>query len=628
MSILRVHNPPPEKPLLIYDGECSFCRRWIIRWKQKGEDRFDTKPYQELEDEFPEIDRHLFQTSIQLILPNGDVYAGSAAAFRALSHKPAYKFLLFCYHYLPGFAWLSDCFYKWVAAHRSGLSRWMNLLWGKSDEVPSYLLTRWVYGRFIGIIFLIAFVSLGFQIIGLIGQNGILPAKDYFEHIKSQTGFEGFWILPSLCWFYCSDGFLEFLCWGGAILSLLLVFNLAPALILLLIWIFYLSLVSAGQVFLHYQWDTLMLEMALLSLFYVSWQWRPKLATLPRPSPMIHWLLKWLLFRLMFSSGVVKLISGDPTWRNLTALQYHYETQPLPTWIAWYLHHLPDWFHTLSAFIMFIIELVVPFLIFMPRRCRLIGCYILIAFQIIIFLSGNQSFLNFLALALCIILMDDQHLRNIFPQSIHQKMQSIGTRVKEYQIKSYLIVIYTALVLIVSGTYLIRMFTPSIVPSAALRVVEASRPYSSVNPYGLFAVMTVERPEIIVEGSRDGEKWVEYRFRWKPGDLHTAPPFVAPHQPRLDWQMWFAALEPYRRQAWFTQFMRCLLEGKPEVLMLLKENPFPVSPPKYVRAVLYQYRFTDPITGVKTGQWWQREMLGLYSPVMSLKEAIGKDESI
>jgi hypothetical protein len=372
--------------------------------------------------------------------------------------------------------------------------------------------------------------------------------------------------------------------------------------------------------------------------------WSPNGGEGEEGSRVILWLLRWLLFRLMFESGVVKLASGDETWRHLTALNYHYQTQPLPTWIGWYAQQLPEGFQKICVLAMFGIELAAPFLIFAPRRLRLMGCGLLVFLQVIIMMTGNYCFFNLLTLALCLLLLDDAALRKLISKRWRKRSPESSPSVE--------------VVASDSGTLqeIIVPATPSIperhgrrwsnwvtVPLALLilfitvqqvwdtlhgargrlawpeSMSEWIQPFDSVNSYGLFAVMTTTRPEIIIEGSNDGTNWLAYEFKYKPGDLKRRPAFVAPHQPRLDWQMWFAALSDVRQNRWLVNFCVRLLQGSPEVLKLMGKNPFPDRPPRYIRAQLYDYRFTDFEQHRPAGAWWRRDSEGEYMPAISLQ---------
>ncbi len=391
-----------------------------------------------------------------------------------------------------------------------------------------------------------------------------------------------------------------------------MVAGIAPALLLAVLWAFYLSLVTVGGDFLAFQWDILLLEAGFLAIFLAPLGLKPGLGSAPPKA--IVWLLRWLLFRLMFSSGAVKLLSGDPTWRDLTALGYHYWTQPLPTWVAWYVNLLPDWFDTVSCALLFAIELGAPVLIAAPQGYRLVAFSALVFFQVLIFLTGNYCFFNLLTLALCVLLLDDR----VWPDRRRGRIE--GARASgRWEWPRFVVFPVAGLVLVLS---IVRTFDPSRAgvawPESLVELRRLAAPFGIVNGYGLFAVMTTTRPEIILEGSADGETWTEYQFRWKPGALERAPAFVEPHQPRLDWQMWFAALAPFGESPWFVAFVHRLLEGSKPVAALLGTNPFPDTPPRYVRAVLYDYTFTDLRDGEATGRWWRRERKDLYLPAVSL----------
>jgi hypothetical protein len=319
-------------------------------------------------------------------------------------------------------------------------------------------------------------------------------------------------------------------------------------------------------------------------------------------SKVVILLFRWLLFRLTFLSGAVKLLSHDANWRNLDALNFHYWTQPLPTTVAWYMQQLPAWFQRFSTAAVLFIELPVPFLIFMPRRWRFAGAGCILFLQALIFLTGNYTFFNALTMALCLFLFDDASLARL-----RLKMRNVHTR--RAGVVAAAVVIAT-----ISGLELWGMFS-----GRDSSVVRVAAPFGIANTYGLFAVMTTSRPEIVVQGSNDGDTWLDYEFKFKPGALNKPPRWVEPFQPRLDWQMWFAALSNFRSNTWFTNFMVRLLQGSPDVLALLAKNPFPAAPPKYIRALVFDYSFTNFATRRATGDWWQRTPRGEYFPAMALK---------
>jgi len=609
------------KPLLVYYGDCGFCRRWVARWKSLTGDRVDYAPYQQVAAQFPAVAPHRFAEAAQLIEPDGQVLSGAQAVFKTLSYAPGRGWLLWAYRHMPGAAAVSEAAYRFVARHRRGASVLTRLLWGGDLQPPSYYLSRWLFLRLLGAVYLIAFVSLWVQLPGLIGHNGILPATNLLRAAAERLGPQRYHLLPTLCWLSADDGFLRFLCGGGVILSLAVFFGLAQAPALLLLWAFYLSLVTVGGDFLAFQWDILLLETGLLAVFFAPLRIRPNLARERPPPAIVLFLVRWLLFRLMFLSGAVKLASGDAAWRRWIALNFHYETQPLPTWPGWYAHQLPEWFQKSSVSVMFFIELVVPFLIFAPRRLRFLACAALVWLQALIAATGNYCFFNLLTVVLCVPLLDDAFLKRFLPGRLGAFPAAWSLKIRRSLWKRCLAAPFAVVLVAVSSLLgASRIGLVRDVPDFARPVLGWVTPFRSINSYGLFAVMTVSRPEIIVEGSRDGRTWVEYEFRWKPGNLKRRPAFVAPHQPRLDWQMWFAALGSYRHNPWFINFLQRLLEGSPEVLALLEKNPFPGQPPRYVRAILYRYHFTDRTTRREGGYWWRRQPLGLYCPVISLRK--------
>jgi predicted DCC family thiol-disulfide oxidoreductase YuxK len=377
-------------------------------------DRVDYLPAQDpaIAAQFPEIPRQQFETAVQLIETDGSVYSGAEAVFRTMAYNSHQQWPLRTYRATPLLANFTEWAYSLVARNRTLFSRLTRWLWGQHVEQPAYFLVRSIFLRALGVIYLIAFVSLWMQISGLIGHNGILPADRFMSAVAERCDQRGidlgrYYFVPTLCWINSSDGFLHFQCTAGAVLACLLIFRVAPVACLALLWLFYLSLVTVGQDFLGFQWDNLLLETGFLAIFFAPLQWLPRPAGEPPPSRLVLWLLRLLLFKLMFSSGCVKMASGDPAWRNFTALTFHYQTQPLPTWIGWYAHQLPLWFQKVSCAGMFAIELGAPFLIFAPRRLRFLGGLSIAFLQILILLTGNYTFFNWLTLALCLLLLDD-----------------------------------------------------------------------------------------------------------------------------------------------------------------------------------------------------------------------------
>ncbi len=612
----RVGSPPGTRPLLVFDGECGFCRRWIERWRAATGERVDYAPYQEVAERFPEVPHDAFERAIQLVDTDGTVYSGAEAALRALATVPGRGAALLAYRRVPGFAAVAERVYRAVAAHRTILSRLTLRLWGASVVRPEWRLARDVFLRLLGVVYLVAFVSLGSQVEGLVGSRGVLPAAPFLAEVGSRLGAERFWLLPTLCWLDSSDVVLRILCWGGAAASVLVIGGLLTAPALAAAWISYLSLAVVCRTFLGFQWDALLLEAGFLAIFAAPIGLRCRLPCADPPARAPLWLLRWLLFRLLLSSGVVKLTSGDPTWRSLSALDFHYWTQPLPTRVGWYAHLLPGWAQSVSVLGVFAGELVVPFLIFAPRRPRWAGFWGIVGFQGLIALTGNYAFFNLLTASLAVLLLDDE----VWPGRIREWLARARARETGRASRRWPAPVTALLVVALFPASLAELqaaFGARLPGTAPLEAADRLlAPLRVVNGYGLFAVMTTARPEIVLEGSEDGRSWLPYGFRWKPGDPARAPHLVAPFQPRLDWQMWFAALGDYRANPWMRALLQRLLEGAPQVVSLLGSDPFPASPPRYVRAVLYLYRPTDWTTHRRTGAWWTREEIGPYSPVL------------
>ena len=496
---------------------------------------------------------------------------------------------------------------------------------------PGYRLTRSYFLRGIGLVYLSAFASLAAQLDGLIGSDGILPAAEFLERTGPLLGPgpTRYWRLPTLFWFGASDSALHAVCWSGIALGVALIMGVLPGLCSVLLWLFYLSLVVVGQVFLGYQWDSLLLEVGLLAVFLAPWCARLSRAC-DQPWGFTIWLVRLLAFRLMFLSGVVKLASHDPTWRDWTALDFHYQTQPLPIWTSWYVHQMPTWFRGLSVGFMFYAELVAPFFVLGPRPIRLVGFASIVLLQFLIAVTGNYGFFNLLTVVICLTMLDDRDWESLFRASApftqfgraklvtsrlwrsarqdHRPPQvklvgdladlvkpqppSIPTQVSVDEPSStgkawswprrVVVGIAGGITLAATCSQTLETIVPDFVIPAQLMTVSGwLEPFHSTNTYGLFAVMTTSRPEIIVEGSDDGLAWMPYRFPWKPGELDARPRLALLHLPRLDWQMWFAALAGNcQRVPWFFRFEQRLLEGSPAVVGLLADDPFLFQPPR------------------------------------------------
>jgi hypothetical protein len=492
---------------------------------------------------------------------------------------------------------------------------------------PSYLLVRWLFLRGLAVVFAIAFLSLWVQIHGLVGSRGILPIGEFLEFVRERLGGTASTQLPTLCWLSASDGSLDLQCGSGLLLSVLLCAGVAPRLCLALLWALYLSVSVAGQEFLSFQWDVLLLEAAAFAIPFAPGTWRPGLARERPPSTVALWLVRWLLFRLMFASGVVKLTSGDPCWcyGDFSALTYHYWTQPLPTVFAWYADHLPLWFQKASCVVMYAIEIGLPFLMFVGRRARQVAFAGLVLLQILIALTGNYGFFNLLTILLCLPLLDDATVARILPRRLVDAARSapaptpgpLALRIAGASLAA-LVALFTGAKMLDRTGLLARAGVDDLLsPIAGLEREIA--PFRTLNDYGLFRVMTRQRLEIEIEGSDDGVAWKPYVFRWKPGPVDRAPVWVAPHMPRLDWQMWFAVFAPPRQSPWVERLLARILEGSPPVLALLGTNPFPERPPRFVRARLHEYRFTTPEERAATGAWWSRKDAGTFLGARSLR---------
>jgi predicted DCC family thiol-disulfide oxidoreductase YuxK len=616
---LRVSSPP-SKPLLIWDGECRFCQLWVERWRVVTRGAADDATFQDVADRFPEIAREQFQRSLVYIDKSGQVFFAAEAVYRSLGLRRSRRWLAWSYDHIPGFGPTSELLYNVVARNRgvaSALTRW---LWGKDVRPPTYLWARRWFLRALGSIYLVAFISLWVQIDGLVGRDGISPIDQFLPAVRQQLGARAWSILPTLCWFNSSNAFLHFLCGGGVALSVVLMVGIAPALCLLGLFVFYLSLTIAGQTFLSFQWDILLLETGFLSIFLAPWQLWPKRGHEPPLSKPALFLLKLLLFKLMVMSGVVKLTSGDPCWWDLSALDYHYWSQPLPTIFGWWADQHPEWFKHFSVAFCLVVEIIVPIFIWAPRRLRLLGCGLLVLLQIAIALTGNYCFFNLLTIALCLLLVDDAVWRRR-RGALLGGTRAVVSHSLARRLSIYVAVAVMIITLPVNAWLIYSAFEPDAQPP---RLVERLDGYFErfriVNGYGLFRVMTKDRKEIVIEGSADGIDWLPYEFKWKPGDVMRAPGWCAPHQPRLDWQMWFAALGSPRERLWFQNLVYRLLQGKSDVTALFGRNPFPIAPPRYIRAVFYRYRFTTAAEHRQTGAWWKRHELGEYLSSVSLED--------
>ena len=538
---------------------------------------------------------------MQLVRVDGSIVSGARAVFEALGREKVYESS-------RTFRFFSEAVYRYIARHRSFFYQVTRFTFGTHIEAPPFFLTQWIFLRLLALIYIIAFGSLAVQVLGLIGSHGVSPAHDYFARIASSFGPMRFAAVPTVFWWDSADRTLEGAALGGAALAALVLFGRMERLCLLLCFVLYLSFSMAGQEFLTFQWDSLLLEAGFLALFF---------GRSASGTRTVAWLYRWLVFRLMFLSGYVKLGSHDPTWANLTALDYHFHTQPLPTVLAWYADKLPKGALHASTFAVLGVELAAPFLIFAPRRVRHLGAYSMLLLQVVIFVTGNYTFFNLLTMALILFLFDDHSLAWMAGWTKLKPVLLVAT--KPARIGMALL---TALLLTLGATRLFEAIEVA-APEPLNTLGRITAAFQISNTYGLFANMTITRPEIIVEGSDDGEVWKAYEFRYKLGSLNRAPRWVEPYQPRLDWQMWFAALGNYQSNPWFLGFALKLLEGSSDVLRLLEYNPFPDHSPKFIRAELYDYTFSDWDTRKRTGAWWDRKPMGEYLPTIGLRPAAG-----
>jgi hypothetical protein len=513
----------------------------------------------------------------------------------------------------------------------AGSFRW---LFDSERGATNRLVPRWLFLRALGLIYFSAFFPLVFQIRGLIGPNGILPAHDYLQAVAQSLGhISRLWYAPTLLWFSSSSQMLLALCWMGMVASVLLVFNLWPRATLLICFACFLSFVSAAQDFSGYQSDGMLLEAGFISLFFAPPGFRPGLGATHPPSRASLFLLQWEWFRIYFESGAVKLLSGDPQWRNFTAMDEYYQNGPLPTWIGWYVQHLPHWVHAASVYATLGLELGLVWMFLFPRRWRIVCFFIVTPWQIMVILTANYTFLNYLVLVLGVLLLDDKLFSRWVPH-VSPPLRDVGVESTAGVVHSPLRSTYNTIRLSISSALLLWIFYATSVemlwmfwrsiPFPAQPIV-ALEPFRIANQYGLFAVMTRGRYEIEFQGSNDGHNWVAYPFGYKPQDVSHAPRIYAPYQPRFDWNLWFASLGEWRDYPIVlnTEVRLLSTDKDKDVLALFAGNPFPQAAPRQVRVVLWQYWFTTSAEKQLTGAWWRREMLGLYAPTLE-RRADGK----
>ncbi len=457
-------------------------------------------------------------------------------------------------------------------------------------------LTRRFFFICFGLTALVAVGAYWWQLPGLAGVNGIAPIGADMKGIRSAPGLS-FFEVPTLLWISSADWMLHLLCGLACASSLALIFGFAPRIACLVLWATWSSLVQVGHPFLSFQWDVLLIETAFCAAFYAPPGLRPRVGSEPEVSKAFRFLMIVLACKVTLESGIVKVMSGDPSWRDLTALTYHWWSQPLPTWSSVLIAGLPMWMQMLMCALMFVFELLIPLMAFGPRPMRLTSAIGMMVLQAALFAAGNYSFYNVLTFVIAIPLLDDEFLARLgFRQRTPQPSPSReGPRW-----------IVAAVFTLISVAMFMR------VDSAWLRVI---RRVDTINAYGAFAHMTKNRAEIIIEGSNDGVTWLPYEFPWKPGDVTRRPTFIAPWQPRLDWQMWFASLSNCANSTWVLELQQKLLTNTPVVLKLFETNPFPNAPPRFMRTRTFEYRFAP---WSEKGVWWTRTETGPYCPAVML----------
>ena len=489
---------------------------------------------------------------------------------------------------------------------------------------PSYWLTRALFFRLLGLIYVVAFLVVVNQWQPLLGSHGLLPARELLDGLREAEGggLATFLRLPTLFLFDPSDAAFRVGGYVGLVLSLGLLCGLANVPLLFALWLLYLSYVHAGRTFYGYGWEILLLETGFLAIFLApSWRVRPFARRTP-PSPIVMVLLRWLLFRLMFGAGLIKL-RGDSCWRDLTCMAFHYETQPVPNPLSWYFHHLPLWFHRLEVLVNHVVELVAPFFVFGPRRARHVAGAAIVAFQVLLILSGNLSFLNWLTLAVAVSCFDDGLLGRGLPASARAWIERRTEGIEQSKARAFAVYALVLVIGLLSVNPVVNLLSPRQVMNTSFD------PFELVNTYGAFGTIGRERFEIVLEGTADAEpasaRWTEYEFKCKPSDPSRRPCWISPYHYRLDWQMWFAAMPGAGTPRWLVALVAKLLAGDGAVRALLAPGPFDDRPPRWIRARLYRYRFTPP--GAR--EWWQRTFVAEYLPPVSaaspeLREALDR----
>lgn len=472
-------------------------------------------------------------------------------------------------------------------------------------SAPEYWLGRMVLERGAAVIYLTAFIAAALQFRSLIGEQGMLPVPRY-------VAGRSFWRTPSLFHLHYSDRLFAGGCWLGVLLSAAVVAGLADLvplwaamLMWLALWVLYLSIVNVGQVWYGFGWESLLLETGFLMIFLGNARVAPPILTL--------WLVRWLLFRVEFGAGLIKM-RGDPCWRNLTCLYYHHETQPMPGPLSWFFHHLPKPLHRIEVAGNHFAQLLVPFGLFAPQPVASIAAAVIVVTQLWLVLSGNFSWLNWLTILLACSAVDQTSLAAVLPVPAQPALAAPPLW-------------FTALVFVFAAAVLMLSYWPARnMLSTRQRMNMSFNPFHLVNTYGAFGSISRTRHEVVIEGTVE-EKitgdtvWKEYEFKGKPGSVRRLPRQWAPYHLRLDWLMWFAAISPGYALPWMTPLLTRLLRNDRPTLKLLRCNPFPDAPPRHVRAQLYRYRFTAFQELRRDHAWWHRTLVGSYVRPMSLGRA-------
>ena len=459
-------------------------------------------------------------------------------------------------------------------------------------------LVSWLFIKLLAAIYFIAFLSLAVQITGLVGANGILPISEHLDSAFQLRGYEAFLYLPTLFWINSGDIALQLVTYAGCLFSITLFLGYRKRKTLVVLFILYLSLFHAGQTFLTFQWDTLLLEAGFLAIFLTA-----------GPSHLLIFLYHWLLFRLRFMSGVSKLMTDDPSWANLTTLNYYFETQPLPHVGAWYFHQLPEWVLQAGVVFAFFTELIVPFFIFLPRKFRIFAAAVTILMQLLIIATSNHNWINLLTIVLCLFLLDDRIIRKILPDFL---LPDEIKKSKTHKKITYALPVLAVLIIASSVTVFLKMTVINKIPDEITLSTIIIRSWGIGHAFHIFPTMQTERHELQIEGSYDGKEWKTYKFKYKPGPLGQAPPFNVPHQPRLDWMIWFVPPQHAEFMHFFDRFITKLEQGSAEVSDLLEHNPFNEKPPEFIRVQVFQYEFTNFKERQETGNWWKYKYLGLF----------------